>query len=70
MAGQRKIGRPHKGPRRHFSVKVPDHLVEELEADAQRRGLDRTAWVVEAIAAKLGQPNPFNIQERLPLNAA
>jgi len=69
MAEHRKQGRPHKGPRRQFSVKVPDHLVEELDADAAQRGLDRTAWIVEAIAARLGQPYPFDTQERLTLTA-
>lgn len=65
-----KRGRPSKGPRRLFSVKVPEHLVTALDADAADRGIDRTAWVVDAIARRLGQPNPFDVQEALPLTKA
>jgi predicted HicB family RNase H-like nuclease len=58
-----KRGRPSKGARRQFCVKVPEQLVAALEFDATQRGMDRTAWVVEAIARHLGQPNPFDVQE-------
>lgn len=70
MARQVKRGRPSKGARRQFSVKVPEHLVDALDADATSRGIDRTAWIVEAIARCLGQPNPFAVQEALPLTKA
>src|SRR4051812_46191656 len=70
MAGHRKPGRPHKGPRRQMTVRIPEQLVMHMLADAERRGLDHTTWVVEAIAAKLGQPSPCSVQEALPLTNA
>lgn len=70
MAQRGKTGRPSKGPRRHLSAKIPTTLVEAMDAEAKQRGLDRTALIVEALAAKYGIPNPFVTQETLPLNNA
>jgi len=68
MAARRKSGRPSKGDRRHVSAKIPVALLDALEQDAQARGLDRTAVLVEAIAERYGLPNPFaSTQEALPL---
>jgi hypothetical protein len=41
-----------------------------MDAEAEARGLDRTAIIVEALALKLGRPNPMARQETLPLNHA
>jgi hypothetical protein len=61
------MGRPSKGPRRHLSAKIPISLVEAMDEEAKRRGLDRTALIVEALAAKYGITNPMVTQETLPL---
>jgi hypothetical protein len=53
-----------------MTVRIPEQLVMHMLADAERRGLDHTTWVVEAIAAKLGQPSPCSVQEALPLTNA
>ena len=70
MAGPGKPGRSSKGDRGHLSAKVPTSLLAAADAEARRRGLDRTAIVVEALAAKFGLPLPFDVQEQLPLNPA
>jgi hypothetical protein len=70
MAGPGKPGRPSKGDRRHLSAKIPTSLVAAVDAEAERRGLDRTAILVEALAAKFGLPIPFDMQEQLPLTDA
>lgn len=70
MAGPGRPGRSYKGDRSHLSAKVPTILIAAADAEAQRRGLDRTAIVVEALAARFGLPVPADIQEKLPLNPA
>lgn len=70
MAGRGKTGRPWKGPRLHLSAKIPLSLVAAMDEEMERRGLDRTALIVEALAAKYGIPNPMITQERLPLTDA
>jgi hypothetical protein len=70
MAGPGKPGRSSKGVRSHLSAKVPTILIAAADAEAERRGLDRTAIVVEALAARFGLPVPFDVQEKLPLNPA
>jgi hypothetical protein len=71
MAGTgKKTGRPHKGPRTQITVKIPDQLLALIMVDAKDRGIDRVAWIVDAVAEKLGQPNPFAVQEALQLTDA
>jgi hypothetical protein len=68
MAGPGKPGRRSKGPHTKVSAKIPAALVTAADDEAQRRGLDRTAIFVEALAARFGVPIP--IQEALPLSDA
>lgn len=70
MAGQGRPGRPSKGDRLPISAKVPKDLIAAADAEAKRRGLDRTAIVVEALATRFGLPVPFDVQETLPLTDA
>ena len=68
MAGPGKPGRKSKGPYKKVSAKIPTALITKAEEEATRRGLDRTAIFVEALAARFGVPIP--IQEALPLTDA
>ncbi len=70
MAGPGKPGPPSKGPWRQLSAKIPAAIVAAIDAEAARRGLDRTALITEALADKVGLPIPHVTQERLPLNDA
>jgi hypothetical protein len=69
MAGPGKPGRPSKGPRKKFSISVPEDLVSFLDAEAEQRGLDRIAVIVEMLGNKYGRPTPTR-QETLPLSDA
>jgi len=68
MAGPGKPGRRSKGPWKKVSAKIPSELITKADEEAERRGLDRTAIFVEALAARFGVPVP--IQEALPLSDA
>jgi hypothetical protein len=70
MAGPGKPGRRSKGDRKPVTTKIPTAILTAADEDARRRGLDRTAVFVEALAAKYGIPIPFEVQERLPLTEA
>jgi hypothetical protein len=69
MAGPGKPGRPWKGPRKKFSISVPEDLLPFLDAEAGRRGLDRNTVIVEMLGSKYGRPTPTR-QEPLPLSDA
>jgi hypothetical protein len=62
----KRIGRPSKGERKPFLIKMPVALARELEAEAKRNGLDVTTWVTELVADRLQYP--LARQERLPLS--
>lgn len=66
MAMASRRGRPSKGERKRVVVRMPLPLVAELEAEAERRGLDVTTWVTELVADRLRYP--LTRQERLPLS--
>lgn len=70
MAGRGRPGRPSKGDRAHLSTKIPRDFDNALNAAAKQRGVDRTTVVVKALAAELGLPLPFDVQETLPLTDA
>lgn len=69
MAGPGKPGRPSKGPRKTFSIRIPDALLAALDADAERRGLDRNDLIVEKLGRAYGVLPPHR-QESLPLSDA
>ena len=69
MAGPGKPGRKSKGPWRHLSAKIPTPIVDAVDAEALRRGVQRTVVLTEILARQYGLPvSP--IQESLPLNDA
>lgn len=70
MAGPGRPGRRSKGDRTHVTAKIPTGLVDAADQEAKRRGLDRTAILVEALADRFGMAIPFDVQEQLPLTAA
>jgi hypothetical protein len=65
MTVPRKPGRPSKGERKPYLIKMPVLLAAELEAEARRNGLDVTTWVTQLVADRL--EFPLTRQEQLPL---
>lgn len=59
-----------KGPWRHINAKIPTPIMDAIDAEARRRGLDRTALLTEILADRAGVPIPHVTQERLPLTDA
>jgi len=49
-------------------VRVPDQLAALFDAEAERQGVHRNDFILEALAEKLGVP--YDPQERLPISAA
>ena len=70
MAGTGKSKRRTKGERQMLTARVPVDMIDALTAEARRRGVDRTAVLVEILAENYGIPNPFPITETLPLHYA
>jgi hypothetical protein len=58
------------GARKMLTARVPVAVFDALDAEAERLGVDRTALLVETLAAKFGLPNPLSIPETLPLHDA
>lgn len=64
---RKKTGRPSKGPRDRFDVRLPKNLAAAVREQAARRGLTVNDLVGELLAADVGVP--YRPQEALPLTA-
>lgn len=66
MSLMKKRGRPSKGPRRAFTVRVREETADAVEAEAVRRGTTRAELVAALLDEKFG---PNSVQEELDLSA-
>ncbi|WP_431878999.1 hypothetical protein [Amycolatopsis sacchari] len=64
----KKPGRPSKGDRERFTVRLPEQLAAAARKHAARRGLTFNDLVGQLLAADLGMT--YDQQEELPLSAA
>jgi len=55
-----KIGRPSKGDRTVFYTRPPTAVVEQLKAEAARRGLPAADVAAEILCAHYGQDYPYS----------
>lgn len=66
---QKRPGRPSKGERDHFHVRLPKDLAAAARAEAARRGLTFVDLVGELVADAVDMPyTSSRTQEALPLD--
>jgi hypothetical protein len=53
MAGPNRPGRPHLGPREVVTTRLPVAVREAVDAAAAERGLDRSTYLADVIAARV-----------------
>ena len=57
MAGPNKPGRVHLGPRHVVTTRLPIEVCEAVDAAAAERGIDRSTYLADVIAAHVGRPD-------------
>jgi hypothetical protein len=57
MAGPNRPGRPHLGPRHVVTTRLPEAVREAVDAAAAERGIDRSTYLADVIAAHVGRPD-------------